>query len=116
MCLFQIDHFADKRHEQRLARFLGGLFCVFERLVIRMLAQAELGMVNRDVAGGIQVFHLLAQILRHRVDLRPVRIVLPVFENPQVDVRELLPDLCVMLAIAAVTANPYSPLGRLKHE
>ena len=68
--------------------------------------------MNGEVALSAKFRHFFAQIFRHGMDLRPVRIVLAIFHNAQIDIRELFANLLEMFAVTAVATNPDSTFWR----
>ena len=67
-----------------------------------MVRKAKLGMVDGDETLCTKFRHGFSQLLGHGVDLAPVRIVLAVFHNGEVDVGKLLSEAFETTAIASV--------------
>ena len=72
-----------------------------QRLVPRMPRQSVFRMVDRQHLPGSQVGRGLRQLIGQRMYIAPVGIVLPVFENGEVDLREALSDLREMVSVTA---------------
>ncbi len=87
-----------------------------QRLVPRMPRQSVFRMVDRQHLPGSQVGRGLRQLIGQRMYIAPVGIVLPVFENGEVDLREALSDLREMVSVTAVAADIDLPRGDLQQE
>lgn len=81
-----------------------------------MPRQSVFRMVDRQHLPGSQVGRGLRQLIGQRMYIAPVGIVLPVFENGEVDLREALSDLREMASVTAVAADIDLPRGGLQQE
>ena len=79
-----------------------------------MPRQGVFGVVDRQHLPGAQVHGGLRKLIGQRMDVTPVDIVLPVFENRQVDLRKPLPDLHEMISVTTVAADVDFPRGRFQ--
>ena len=73
-------------------------------------------MMNRHVAVCIQVQHFFAELFGQGMNLVPIFIVLPVFQNSQIDIRKFFTNLLKMFTLAAISANPNGTLWRLEYK
>ena len=74
-------------------------------------------MVHREEALGTEGLHRLAEVLGEHVDAAPVLlVVLPVLEDGQIQLGELLPDLGIVRAEAAITTDVDRVLRPLQDE
>ena len=74
-------------------------------------------MVHREEALSAEGVHRLAEVLGEHVDAAPVLlVVLPVLEDGQIQLGELLPDLGIVRAEAAITSDVDRVLRALQDE
>ena len=101
-----MDDVAKARHQDREALLIAQALCVLQRLLPGVHCQGELRMMHREEALSTEGLHRLAEVLGEHVDAAPVLlVVLPVLEDGQIQLGELLPDLGIVRAEAAITSD-----------
>ena len=112
-----VDDVAKARHQDREALLIAQALSVLQRLLPGVHRQSELRMVHREEALGAEGVHRLAEVLGEHVDTAPVLlVVLPVLEDSQIQLGELLPDLGIVRAEAAITSDVDRVLRTLQDE
>ena len=77
-----------------------------------MLRERVFGMVDGDDLLRTEVAANQQKFFGQRVDLRPVRVILPVLQNSEVDAVKLSTDFPKMGTVSAVAADVDPPSGR----